>query len=317
MKKIKKYSNIEMDDFRRYRDGDMTGDERNSFERKLQKDWFSEEAMEGFDSISQGEMEEDLSELRIRLHRRLKRKGISMIYRIAASVAVLMIISSVFFVVQRKQPESASEYPVVIFDIARAEPVYNPDVPEKKQVNPPGEPAGSSERTREAKDADDSDLMISAIPEEQIIEERQEQKQEEFIALEEVQTENEKRAAEAEDRASGGVAAAQPAAALRSKYRSEIPGDTPPLPEDGMDAFNKYIREKTNLTRGGQIEIETAFIVKTNGIIDSIRVLRNPPKNYADEAVRLIRSGPAWKPAIRNGRVVDEEVRLRIELSAR
>ena len=90
-------------DFLRYRRDEMTKLERNSFERELQKDPFTEEAEEGFASISPDEASTDLTSLHSRLRKRVQRKRGFAFYRLAASVAVLMIISSIFIIVERNK----------------------------------------------------------------------------------------------------------------------------------------------------------------------------------------------------------------------
>ena len=82
----------------------MTGKERNSFERELQKDPFAEEAAEGFTSISPDESSKDLAQLQKQLKSRTIRRQRFIYYRIAASVAVLMVISSIFIIVERNKP---------------------------------------------------------------------------------------------------------------------------------------------------------------------------------------------------------------------
>jgi TonB family protein len=54
------------------------------------------------------------------------------------------------------------------------------------------------------------------------------------------------------------------------------------------------------------------FRVDTEGKIDSIRIIRSPNKNFSDEAIRLIKEGPGWKPAEENGKTINDEVRIRI-----
>jgi hypothetical protein len=53
-------------------------------------------------------------------------------------------------------------------------------------------------------------------------------------------------------------------------------------------------------------------VIRTTGTIDSLKVVSSPGDEFATEAIRLIREGPAWKPAEKNGQVIDDEVRVRI-----
>ncbi|MBK7132841.1 MAG: hypothetical protein IPH69_08505 [Bacteroidales bacterium] len=115
-----------LSDFLRYRKGEMTGEERNSFEKELQKDPFANEASEGFESLSPGDILSDLKKIENRIPKAKTRVKGFVIYRIAASVAVLMVISTIFILVQRNKAdvqlakyEKASEP----FEISKEEPV--------------------------------------------------------------------------------------------------------------------------------------------------------------------------------------------------
>ena len=80
--------------------------------------------------------------------------------------------------------------------------------------------------------------------------------------------------------------------------------------------FNKYIednlRRPDTETDGQRVVVVLNFRVDMNGKIDSIKVIKSPGKIFSDEAVRLIKEGPAWKPAEENGKIIDDEVRIRI-----
>ena len=54
------------------------------------------------------------------------------------------------------------------------------------------------------------------------------------------------------------------------------------------------------------------FIAGGNGRIGSIKILRSPGKIFSDMAIRPIKEGPDWKPAEENGKVISDEVRIRI-----
>ena len=97
----------EASEFLRYSRSEMTDRERNAFERELQRDPFAAEAAEGFAETSSSGTGADLMELRTRLQKRIKGRRNIMYYRIAASFAVLVILSSVFLITNRdRQPLS-------------------------------------------------------------------------------------------------------------------------------------------------------------------------------------------------------------------
>jgi len=101
--------------------------DRNSFERELQKDPFAEEAAEGFDGLSADEVKDDMITLRKRLKARSAGKNRLIFYRIAASVTVLMVISSIVIVIQRNKTEKFISENVrneIQFEISEA-PVFS------------------------------------------------------------------------------------------------------------------------------------------------------------------------------------------------
>ena len=103
-----------------------------------------------------------------------------------------------------------------------------------------------------------------------------------------------------------------------AEYEKEdtIPGYTPPLPVNGRIHFDKYmqdnIRRPDTTTAGQSVVVVLNFLVTTDGKIDSIIVVRSPGKIFSDEAIRMIKEGPEWKPAVKNGKTINDEVRIRI-----
>ncbi len=65
-------------------------------------------------------------------------------------------------------------------------------------------------------------------------------------------------------------------------------------------------------TAGQRNVVVLSFVVSETGNIDSIEVVRSKGRIYSDEAIRLLKEGPAWKPAIEYGIEKSERVRLRI-----
>ena len=101
-----------------------------------------------------------------------------------------------------------------------------------------------------------------------------------------------------------------------SAYEESSPGHTPPLPSGGKTEFDNYI--KANLHRpdslptGQRAVVVVSFLVRKDGKIDSIRIIRSPGRLFSDEAIRVLKSGPSWKPALDGETKVEEEVRLRV-----
>jgi outer membrane biosynthesis protein TonB len=319
IKRMKKQSKYKVNDFLRYLKGEMTNSERNSFEKESQRDPFAEEALEGLETVP-GIADEDLKNLQSRLNRRTRRNRKMTVYRIAASIAVLMIISSVFIVVEKTnstRQEPMPEYRSVTMDIAKSEPVYAPEV-KKKEVEAK---VKSSEKYIPANNKETTQEITTAKQEEEPAkkEEVQSTKKDVSIAVRslpegdqialEAMPENRKAAvAGSRTRTDSAVPAAYSAGALS--------GYIPPQPVAGTEAFNKYITENLvrpdSATSGQRVVVVTSFKVLSDGTIDSVKIIRSPGKEFSDEAIRLIRSGPLWKPAMRDGVAVEDEVRLRI-----
>jgi hypothetical protein len=93
----------ELEDFLRYSQEQMSEEERNAFERSLQQDPFDAEALEGLSLITPEEASVDLAGLKDQIQMRTarqsqtKRNTRTMWYRIAAAVAVLLVVTSVMF----------------------------------------------------------------------------------------------------------------------------------------------------------------------------------------------------------------------------
>jgi TonB family protein len=299
-----------LQDFLRYQKGDMTGEEKNSFEKGLQKDPFAEEAAEGLASITAEQVSEDIEHLRKRIGRNRTHGRRFTFYRIAASVAVLMVISTLFIFIERnrsvKQPgESAVQ--IKPFEIIKQGPVRQsvaentkPEaagkITEKKEVRPEaGNETSVTSRIaivsgggviagKEIKAKADSQLLVSIDTS--------------ISALDEV------------------VVTGYGIRKYESGDKDLKPGHISPQPLNGKAAFDKYIQENIHrpdsATAGQRVVVVLNFLVHTDGRIDSIRIVRSPGKMFSDEAIRLIKSGPAWKPAEENREKIDDEVRVRI-----
>jgi outer membrane biosynthesis protein TonB len=93
----------ELEDFLRYSQDQMSEEERNAFERSLLLDPFDAEALEGLSSITPEEATADLARLQDKVRRRTtkrietSRTTRTMWYRVAAAVAVLLVVTSVLF----------------------------------------------------------------------------------------------------------------------------------------------------------------------------------------------------------------------------
>ena len=127
----KKNRTLNLSDFLSYLKNELTGRERNSFERELQKDPFAREAMEGFDTLDHEEIPGDMAYLQSRLKKRTSRKRRVMFYRIAASIAILIAISSLFLLTKEKKQinQIAENYAAPeTLEVRRSQPVIQSEI---------------------------------------------------------------------------------------------------------------------------------------------------------------------------------------------
>jgi protein TonB len=87
----------------------------------------------------------------------------------------------------------------------------------------------------------------------------------------------------------------------------EIPAEFP----GGREAWTKYLERNLNrdlpIENGapaGKYVVTLSFIVDKNGVISDVQSQNDPGYGTKDEAIRVIKKGPNWNPAVQNGRNV-------------
>jgi hypothetical protein len=153
----------ELEHFLRYSQDQMSEAERNAFERSLEQDPFDAEAMEGLSSISPEEARADLARLQDQVQKRvtgsskINRDTRTMWYRVAAAVAVLLVVSSVLFTLFNdrmgqldrnvaESPEAEMEEPFVESTPVQRNVVHEEaDAPEKEKSSLLKSVAGETE----------------------------------------------------------------------------------------------------------------------------------------------------------------------------
>ncbi|WP_425639335.1 energy transducer TonB [Algoriphagus yeomjeoni] len=91
--------------------------------------------------------------------------------------------------------------------------------------------------------------------------------------------------------------------------------DVQPQPKGGMEGWNSYLSE--NLTypaaaREKKIEgtVVVMFIVREDGAIDSVEILRGIGGGCDEEVMRLVKESPTWTPGKKDGEFVNVKMRL-------
>jgi hypothetical protein len=315
-------------EFFRYHRNELSGEERNSFERDLQKDPFTEEASEGFKSILQESADEDINDLDNRLKTRISGRKSFILYRMAASIAILIAISSIFIIVEKNRTSkqiAVNTLQPPVLEISKSKPITEAEaktIPLKKQnlnenrksesqqikpispsvgINkekPKGNPVSVkdeinnvSSRSAEFKKNDDvanlkSESAVSEIAEYRI------------------------------SATAGAVSRDRSLKKVEALKEENIPGYIPPQPANGKPEFDKYIKEnihRPDSLNDQNVEVILSFIVRIDGTIDKINIVSSPGRLFSDEAIRLIKSGPPWKPSEQSGIQVEDRVKVKIE----
>jgi TonB family protein len=403
-----KTKKVKLSEFIRYQNGEMSGADRNSFEKELQKDPFSEEAAEGFASVSPENISEDISILQKRLKARTAGKRRFIYYSIAASVAVLMVISTVLIFIDKNHAHTkvAATYipeKTVISDDAKAPATIEGNIHADNNQASDKNKKVKSENIQIARTEDISSegaskkVKDTALP---VFDSVSVKKSDYINALEAEYQVAAPKASKARItttetfKTSGKVLSSEDnmpvpgvnislkgtnksvttdtggnftvylpdsskhilvasyigmeskeftakgdsktelklnpdMASLNevivvgygARKAEEIEAEGPsgyssPQPIIGKAAFSKYIEANIvrpdSLPEGQRVVVVLSFMVRADGKPDSIMIVRSPGKKFSDEAIRLIKSGPQWKPAQRNGKPVEDEVRIKI-----
>lgn len=93
-------------------------------------------------------------------------------------------------------------------------------------------------------------------------------------------------------------------------------GAVPEYP-GGKEAMDQYISENLKYPKSAQdngIEgtVDVSFMVKADGSIGTIKIVRMIDPDLEAEAIRLVKGMPAWTPADNNGKPVDAPAQVQI-----
>ena len=321
MENTNKNKSRNLTDFLRYRKNEMSGEERNSFERDLQKDPFKEEASEGFSLISADEAEKDLSAITRRVERKIGRRSPVVYYRLAAAVAVLVTISVIFFNNRNSNKEmTLSENNIeevkAPFTIAASEALTDKKESPSLPLSPPPHYAARAETVEKeaVEEVTNTDEVIAY----QIIAADTVTSGNDLIAASDIAEDDSKPAAEKkkmDDAMVAGSALKEEAQAPLTARSKSVSAVTYPEPVTGLDSFNIWIDKNIrNPEPDNNIQeaVVISFIVKRDSTITNIKIISSPGMTFSREAKRLIFEGPVWKPAMIDGKPVEEEYRVTI-----
>jgi hypothetical protein len=321
VKEKDKNTNSSLSDYQRYIRGEMTKREENSFLRKFQDDPFAEKATVSFSGIAPRGAADDKDSIAKLLKKWVISRKRIVLFSAAALGAVLIIVSSIFIISDKnrtaKQLTKDNLKPVLpevtdsnhITGLIQAESRNIPDstgikINRETTQNNIDTVISAGTNNTEITESTDTLAIITGkdstitSQQDQIASPLKESGTQEITALnvrgKNVSTEF-------------GVS---------KKTDNKQPGYMNPQPFDGVSNFNRYIEEKMikSLANspGEDSVIVISFMVLASGTIDSIKVINSPGDEFAREAIRFIREGPAWKPAEINGKTIDDEVRVRI-----
>ncbi|TCK82843.1 energy transducer TonB [Albibacterium bauzanense] len=93
-----------------------------------------------------------------------------------------------------------------------------------------------------------------------------------------------------------------------------------PTPQGGLEEFYKYVGRNYNYPAQAQEQgvsgrVLLQFVVERDGSLTDIQVLRDLKYGTGEEAVRMLKRAPKWKPGIQNGRPVRVQFTLPIQLN--
>ncbi|MEM7548776.1 MAG: energy transducer TonB [Bacteroidota bacterium] len=96
--------------------------------------------------------------------------------------------------------------------------------------------------------------------------------------------------------------------------KASVFGDREPAPINGFDALKEYIAKNKKAKQVGEGDYAViSFDVKDDSKLTNFKVLEETKEDLGKEAIRLIKKGPNWFPAIQEGVAVKKEVELKID----
>ncbi len=94
--------------------------------------------------------------------------------------------------------------------------------------------------------------------------------------------------------------------------------DEMPVPPGGMEGFTKYMIENLKYpatAKEAKIEgmVMVRFVVKADGSVDAVEVLRGIGGGCDEEAVRVVKNSGTWTPGKKEGKAVAAQMTLPVQ----
>ncbi len=78
-----------------------------------------------------------------------------------------------------------------------------------------------------------------------------------------------------------------------------------PMYQGGWEEMNKWISQNLKFPKDNadvQGKVFVSFVVEKDGSLSDIKIVQGLKPNYDDEAIRLVKMMPKWKPGRQNGK---------------
>ncbi len=89
-------------------------------------------------------------------------------------------------------------------------------------------------------------------------------------------------------------------------------------PKEGLQYFYKNYMRKFNSAKfsssTGTLDVRLKFVVEKDGTFSGIQVLNESTEGLGEEAIRVLKTMPVWKPATHNGKIVRSAFTLPIKI---
>lgn len=345
MDKKRKYRITKASDFYDYSEGRLSAEDRNAFERQLQRDPFEEEAAEGLSMVSRSKAETDLKTVSGKIRSRRNRRNRIAWYSIAAAVASILVVTTIFTNIgdsglekQSTAPEF-SEFtyeqpaspPMEITETEKTRELQQAEKPvpqqaesiaeteiyfEESESNDQGISAGNRITENEAVKSETSKAFQASMAEMEEIAAQQVlnydaenypgDQMEDMVIQQKSSRTAEKKMAPAAARSYETIKNAE---TLSPEYTTA----TPVLGDSGYAAYiDSVMIYPTEATVPDEVVVEVSFIITPEGRPANFKVVSSPSKDFSDEAIRIINSGPDWKPAMKDGEYIEEKISFNV-----